>query len=467
MVPLMTVALATETDWHAEARVTGSLYPSFAVDEEGSDSGQGGVVDTRVRLGADVNFNDRDAFHLEGDVLDSQVLGNPWTLGGTDTRRRDVKGYGDASAYAPRRLSASTRMGPVALEAGLQTSHWGLGLLANDGAHGVAFGREDGGDTVLRLKAATMPIEGLPFYVVLTADRVYADELAVWLDGQAAYQGSLALLYRGDTTAGIYAVMRHQKEEDRQRSTTVGVVDLYAAVPLVTTDEAALTLSFEGAGIIGQTSRASSYNATDGLAVLSGGGLASLDLSRGPILASLRGGYATGDGDPYDEGTHDFAADPNLQVGMVLYDEVLGGIDARAYQQLDDDHNIGAPPDGAETIAAEGAWRRSTFAQPILGWQKGPLEARAGLLLAWSTTPVSQPFYSGRNGGNPTSHRNEDWSGSYHLGTELDWALGYTKQTEKASFQALAQGGYLLPGAGLGAEESLIMLHTLTLTAKR
>ena len=255
MLVLLTLATAAEVDGRAEARVIGSLYPSFAVDEEGADSGQGGGVDTRVRLGVDVNFNDEDAFHIEGDVLDSQVLGNPWTLGSTDARRRDVKGYGTASAYAPRRLSATTRVGPLALEAGLQTSHWGLGLLANDGAHGVAFGREDQGDTVLRLQAATMPIEGMPLVVVLSADRVYADDLAVWLEGQAAYQGSLALLYRGPTTAGIYGVIRHQKEADRARSTTVGVVDVYAAVPLVEGDTA-LVLSFEGAGVFGQTSRA-------------------------------------------------------------------------------------------------------------------------------------------------------------------------------------------------------------------
>lgn len=462
---LLTAALAAEVDTHVEARVIGSLYPSHALDDEGTTSGQNGVVDTRVRLGADLAFNDRDALHIEGDLFDAQVLGNPWVLGDEDARRRDQKGVLRGSAYVPRRLSATTALGPVSIEAGLQTSHWGLGLLANDGAHDPLFGRTDGGDTVLRLKLATMPLgPEKPLFVVATADRVYADEIGSWLAGQAAYQGSLAVLWRGDMELGAYAVYRNQKEAERRLVTSVGVLDVYGRVPLVQGDTN-VALGWEAVGIMGNTSRAASYNATDGLAVSSAGALGQLAVERGPIWGVLRGGYATGDGNPYDEGTHDFSADPNMNVGFVLYDEVLGTIDARAYQQLDDPGNIGQPPGGAETIAAEGAWRRSVFAQPVIAWT-GPVEVKLGAVLAWGTTPYAQPFTSGRAGGNPTTHLNDPWSGSYHLGTELDWSVSWTKDTDKAGFDVLAQGGYALPGAALGMEENLVMLHTLQLRAR-
>ena len=458
------LTLAAEVESSVEARVIGTLYPEVALDEDGTTTGQRGVLETRARVGLDVNFNDRDAMHLEGDVLDSQLLGNPWVLGSADTRRRDDKGVLNASSYAPRRLSATTKVGPVSVEAGLQTSHWGLGLVANDGAHDSWFGRLDGGDTVLRLKLATMPLgSDTPLYLIVNADRVYADDLALWLDGQAAYQGSLALLWKSEVELGAYGVLRHQREADRRLRTTVGVVDVYGSVPLVHTDDRWIGLAWEAAGIFGQTSRAASPSSMEGLSVRSAGGLAQLQARQGAFSTGLGGGWTTGDGDPYDGVTNDFAADPNLNVGFVLFDEVMGSIDARAYQQLDDPSNIGQPPDGADTIVAEGAWRRSAYLQPMLGWS-GPVHVWAGAVFAWNTAPYAQPFYSGRNGGNPTTHLNEDWSGSHRLGTELDWAVGWMNDT---GVDVVVQGGYLLPGPALGMDDSVVMMHMAHLRVRR
>ncbi len=269
----LSIALGAEVDAQGDARLLGSLYPDFEVDADGGTTGQKAVLETRLRVGVDLAFSDGDAFHLEGDVLDAQVLGNPWQLGAADTRRRDVKGLADASAYVIRRASFTSRTGPVLWEAGLQTSQWGLGLVANNGTADPLFGRVDGGDTVLRLKGSTMPLGAeTPLYLVLSADRVYADDAARWLDGQAAYQGVLALLWRGDVELGAYGVLRHQREEDRSLRTTAGVVDVYGRVPVIT-GETSVSLGWEAAGIVGQTSRAASYNSTSGLKLRSGGGL--------------------------------------------------------------------------------------------------------------------------------------------------------------------------------------------------
>jgi hypothetical protein len=337
--------------------------------------------------------------------------------------------------------------------------------VANNGATDPLFGRVDGGDTVLRLKLATMPLGAeRPLIVVANADRVYADDLASWLDGQAAYQGSLAALWRGNMELGAYVVYRRQRELDRRLLTSVGVLDIYGSIPLVQGDTT-VSLGWEAASIHGTTSRAASYNATDGLGVQNAGGLGELKVERGPVWGVLRGGYATGDGNPYDESTHDFVADPNMNVGFVLYDEVLGTIDARAFQQLDDPGNIGEPPGGADTIVAEGAWRRSVFAQPVVAWS-GPVDIRLGAVVAWGTSPYAQPFTSGRAGGNPTTHLNQAWSGSYHLGTEFDWAVAWSRSNDKGAVDLMAQGGYALPGDALGMDEKVVMLHTLQLRAR-
>ena len=89
----------------------------------------------------------------------------------------------------------------------------------------------------------------------------------------------------------------------------------------------------EVAGIFGETDRAQSYNSRDGLQVRSLGftGLASVSYDPLHTNVIFRGGYASGDGNPDDGGSHDFSFDRDFDVGMVLFDEVQGAIDAAAY----------------------------------------------------------------------------------------------------------------------------------------
>lgn len=454
-----------------ELRVLGSQVPDFAVNTDGTTVGQGMVLESRARLGFGLTFGRGAGFVLEADVLDAQLAGSPWQLGGMDTRRRDLVGVDalkDVSTYVPRQAMVYGPLGPVMMSAGLQTSHWGLGLLANDGTHDPLFGRNDGGDVVLRVRAATRPMgPESPLVLVAAADRVYADEIGRWQDDQAAYQGVLAVAWRGDTELGLYGVYRHQRESNRLLRTNVFVIDGTGRIPLVARDNLGLAFAFEGVAQLGHTSRASSYNSTDGLKIRQGAAVGQLELRSPRVQGWLRGGWASGDGNPYDDRTSNFSADANFGVGMVLYDEVLGSLDAAAYQQLNDASNIGQPPDGADTIVAEGAWRASTYVNPVVqvdvtDW----LHPRVGVLAAWATAPVGQAFTSGRAGGNPTSHLGEPWSGSYFLGTEFDWALEASGEFKGTQPALTLQGGYLLPGAGLGMDESVIMLHTVTGTLR-
>jgi hypothetical protein len=417
-------------------------------------------LDTRLRLGLAVNALGFDLL-AEGDAFTGQVLGDTWDLGETpDERRRHELGVLSADAFAPRALSMSRRTAIAKVDAGLMTSHWGLGMVANDGAHDAYFGRNDGADVVVRAKATTKPLETQPIYLVLAADRVYADDVGAWADDQEIYQLVFATLYGnpGGTTAGLYTVYRQQLEADDLRSTEAAVVDLYVdhtqKVGTLTVRAAA-----EAAWIDGGTSRGASYQSLDGLDVSQVGvtGLLEVDHDDWAPGFTVRGGYASGDADGYDDASTGFSFDQNFDVGMVMFDEVRGALGVETWNQLSDPDHLGQAPDGAERLVNEGAFSQSIFVQPIVRWPiRGGVDAKLGVLAAWATAPIASPFYTGRNGGVSATHLNEPSTEDRSLGVELDWAVelgeGLLPSVGGLNPAICLQGGHYFPGENIGTE---------------
>lgn len=443
-----------------DIRYVGALPPDHTVNPDGVTVGQGFVLHQRLRPGLELRT---DAFELrtQADVLTGQLAGDPWDIPRTeDERHREQVGVLDSDdTFTLRKGNVSGRLGPVQMVAGLVTSHWGLGMVANDGEHDpVGFGTSDFGDRVVRVRFTTAPLkkggEMYPLFISIAGDRVVEDDLARWSDGQDAYQGILSALYadRSGRKLGIYGVYRNQLEADDVRKTEAGVVDVYGNLPL-DLGEDRLSLAFEAAVIRGFTSRGNSYNSFEGLKVRSAGlvGQAHYEVGgpEGMVGAMLRGGWASGDGDPDDGYSRDFTFDRDYDVGMVMFDELGGAIDAGTYSQLTDPQYSYLPPDGVELVVNEGAVRRAAYVQPIVELKPKPwLGLKAGALLAWQTGPIAQPFETFQNGGVPANHLGESTTG-YSLGTELDWAvsLGDT-ETELGSLKAtpelLLQGGHLM-----------------------
>lgn len=444
-----------------ELRLLGSMYPDVVVDDEGTSTGGGFVLDSRLRGGLTWQ---RDAWKVgaELDLVEGQLAGDPWDLsGGVDARGRHELDALDDGLVELRRAYVEGRVGLVGIQAGLVTSHWGLGMVANDGAHDPWFGRADFGDRVLRLRLATRPLDGgqTPLTFVLAGDRVVEDDTAEWNPlegGQAAWQGIGSVLWQGDQTVGLYGVYRNQTETDGERTTEVGVLDLYGDAPIAL-GAWTLRLAIEAAAIAGSTDRTQTYNAREGLSVSSGGvtGLATLSPEGDKLLCVLRGGWASGDGDPDDDGSHDFAFDRDFDAGMVLYDEVQGAIEAQTHAQLLDPGNSGGPPEGVDALVTEGAFRRAAFVQPLVGGKPlSWLDLRAGVAVSWATAPPSQAFLTYRNGGVPVNHLGQPTSG-YALGTELDWAVKVGDVDMEVGRDALrpallVQGGHLLAADNLG-----------------
>jgi hypothetical protein len=435
----------------------------FPVDAEGNRYGEGPLYHLRSRPGFTVG-NSQVSFGTQWDIFTGHFADGTWEVPGTaDARDRHLSGVFHARNFKPRRLSVKANLPGAEIEAGLVTSHWGLGMLANDGDHQPWFGETDFGDRVIRMRVSTAPGPDSGLSITAAYDRVVEDDLARWSDGQWASQVLGALVYRdeADRTLGLYGVIRKQEEWTNERLTHAKIIDIYARSPVPLVGNQKLVLSLEVAGIDGRTNRATTYNSTESIQIRSGGAtaLVSYGTLDDRLTAHLSSGWASGDGDPDDNVSNDFRFDRDFGVGQVLFDEVLGAIDAAAFHTLSDPQYAGQPPDGLDATVSEGAFQTATFLQPVL--EARPLtwlHLRGGGAVSWSTKPIGQRFYTHRAGGTPHNQHNQPTDG-YHLGTELDWSL-VLDGTSKKLGQLIFSGGHLFLGESLkGAGPDRIDLY--------
>jgi len=447
-------------------RIQGTFLSDFPVDAEGTTIGQGAVLDQRFRVALAVEQG-RFRLGTEWDLLTGQLAGDLWDIpGDVDDRHREKFAVITADGFIPRRFSARVNGRIGQLEAGLVTSHWGLGMMANDGDHEPLFGRTDFGDRVVRLRGTTRPFakaEGFPgrehVYLTAAADMVLADDMAQIADGQIATQAILSVLYRPEDARrlGVYLVHRHQDELAQDRSSDLMVIDGYGVLPIALGKTGwSVELAVEAAGVLGRTDRSLSYNERSELEVRAAGVTARATFrSQGEALqVHLRGGWASGDNNPDDGRTSSFTFDRDFDVGLILFDQVMGGVNAAAHALLVDPEHGGVAPDGVDTLATEGAFQNAMYVQPAV--QVAPfswLDLRGGLMFAGASAPVAHPFYTFREGGSTRNHHNLAPSGGL-LGSELDWAVRVGGQLpwggERApSLRLRVQGGHLFLGGAL------------------
>jgi hypothetical protein len=476
LIPLMTTPppadMPSKLATHGELRLLGSLPPDFVVDTLGNRVGQEFVLDSRLRVGVEWHPGSNWKIELQGDGFSGQVLGDPWDLAGTeDARHRERMGVVQPESFIPRVASVSGLIGGAHLEAGLVSSHWGLGMVSNDGAHDGLFGREDMGDRPIRVKLATQPLgrsgESLPLFLAVAVDQIVQDDMADRALNQSARQilGSVLTVTPAGGRVGLLAVNRLQVEPD-ESFTRARFIDLYAEQPFQIGDWT-LQLATEIARITGTTTRLQSYNSRLGMWVGSLGAVGELALTSPDerFTAHLRTGYASADADPDDGFTQEFRFDPNYNVGMVLFDELMGAVEVGTYNRITDPAISGEPPNGIDAHVTEGSVRGAIYLQPVLEVHPLPwLEARLGGVFAWNTSPVREPFNSYRNGGVPTNHLGEPTEG-YHLGTELDWALEFGDPEQNLSPlrlnpQLILQGGHLQASSDMGGETLHLLMAT-------
>ena len=457
---------ASMVEWRAWGE-QGSL-PELGV----GDPDRVGGVYNRVRARLDYSPKPPSLeTRLEADLLSGQIVGRPWPEidrdvdpGTTPRRRAWDRALGDV--IDPRALYAGW-YSPVGLvRAGLQSSQWGLGVLANGGERQdeELFNQRFGGDRSLRLLLATTPMlafEGLEgaehLYVALGADLVWRDENASWLRGDDAYQGLMSVFWRDDRTfAGVYVVGREQRDRDgdelsvwaadasfhHERSDRRGVWELGVGGEL--------------AGLRGRTTRSLPLTGEgDEVGVRGVGAAGELDVYHRPTEIGLRllTGYASGDANPDDDTLYRFRFDPNYKVGLILFDHYIPAVTRAWWRGASDPEQLGEPPRGVEQLTSDGGVENAIYLNPQITFgQPDELLTGVGVVRAWAAAPLIDPFRSFERGGQPTGVRGAPGD-ARDLGWEVDAAARYRLELiEAMTLEFKAEFGILFPGRAFETE---------------
>ncbi len=331
---------------------------------------------------------------------------------------------------------------------GFMTSHWGLGLVANDGAHrwepgSARFTDPRGGDLVLRGFVSTGPLTAAHLTAALAVEKVRRD--SVLLDGDSAYQliASVLLGHDQPTQAGYFLVHRHQSALDGS-VLDVNVIDVAARIA-IDLERAKLTLEAEGAVVSGKTTLGASLDVPRSDVLQLGGALrASLAAERvGGVLDLL---FASGDSNTHDPRVNGFHANPNFETGLLLFRYVQAAQTGRGVVTASDPQLVGAPPAGVERLPTRGGLTDAFVVFPRL-WVRPlrGLETYGGVLFALAPAKTVDPFNTEIAGGAPRNALGGD-PGAY-LGTEIDLGLRYRVYPRGTELTAGAEGGLLLPGS--------------------
>ncbi|MEC7988183.1 MAG: hypothetical protein VX278_23655 [Myxococcota bacterium] len=461
---LSSLALSEESssviDVHATLRLNATQRPGFAVDFEGEYLEEGWSFDSRLRSGMVVQEK-AWSFTLDGDIFHGQFAGTPWNLSGVEHRYHPERiGLLNPDNFALRNANLKAKIGAVGILAGVVTSHWGMGLVSNDGAHEREFGRADYGDRMLRMALSTKMSDVV---YTLAGDFVLEDDIGGASDSYRSYQGLFSVNYipAKHSQIGILGVYRHQTDIETEQLLRGFFIDSYAKTQLVLG-----SVQFEGeaevAYLHGQTDRITNRNNPDGLPVRSLGAAFRVEAkpsSEEPsinISGGVNGGYASGDADPSDGLYSTFTFDRDHNAGAFLFDLHQAAREVAEHNLLIDPEHAGQPPDGVDSLVTEGAIRQTMYLQPFLNYTPvKQLQLRLGSVHAWSTTPIRSAFISYRNGGVALNYAGEEADG-YFLGSELNWRLTAENLSESTQWLSVfVEGAHLLPSKNLSTEEIL------------
>ncbi len=361
-------------------------------------------------------------------------------------------------------------LSPIGLfRIGQQPSHWGMGIIANDGDHPSLFGDYYRGSIAERILFATKPLgKESPLTVAIAGDLIFRDSNADLSDDETALQGVLAAYYQDkrDNMLGFYGVYRSQKRESRalpgrdfDETLKIWALDsagkFNAKIPGT---RGHVFGEYEAAYVIGDTSFVRTTQQTRnntredvrsfgtamrlGAVTTHGDG----DQRWGDFVASLEWGWTSGDANPNDGVTRRFRFDPNHNVGLILFDEVLHWKTARASAAARDPELTQRPNPGTDLLPSDGSVFGATYLYPnIVVRPVRQLDLKAAVVIAQTTADFVDPVQVGTNGVFVNYDGGD--SRSHDLGIELDGGFEYRLALDYGmTLQLGAQGGVLFPG---------------------
>jgi hypothetical protein len=339
------------------------------------------------------------------------------------------------------------------------TSYWGMGLVANDGAHGwapgnAAFADPRGGDRVLRVMLASGPLTRFGITAAAGFDWVQGDDAMI--EDDSARQGVAAVTVGAGHphSAGVYGVYRRQTSPAGDRL-TVGVVDVYGRTSHALPAGLSLAAEAEAALITGQTTLAATVDYPE-QNVLQLGAALRVALSHKRLGGVLEILYAAGDASADDDQQNAFKPDPNFEMGLLLFRHVLAGHTGRAVATAGDPEITGVPSQGLERFPTRGSASNTVALFPRGWWRPlDGLEIYAGPLFAFTVTESADPFNTRLAGG--VARNALDGAPGRYLGTELDGGVRFRALLFGTELTVGAEGGVLLPGSALAQADGSAM----------
>ncbi|MFN7955892.1 MAG: hypothetical protein U0610_29535 [bacterium] len=481
---------------------------------EGLDAGLTG--EHRLRVEPRLELFGQLSVHAQIDVLDGVLF--------SDTGDRSFLAYSDQpppnelgdslDSFRVNRAWAEWRSPAGTLRFGRQPSHWGLGMVANDGDRDdAAFGDSHLGDASDRVLFGTKPLSVIEALTTGTRPDAASDPLTLGLGydfgvdrgavvepGDDVTQYLAALLWdaRGSTAfrepvahrgaggprgaasrIGFYAVRREQTHDDRLVSgparpareiLDAWVLDTSGRI-VVAADTARgfeLRVEWEAAYVTGKTNFTVSRVAatpSDPFPVSDAeqwGGIARLVAESESVAIRLEGGAASGDGNRFDDRVTDFRFHPDYNVGLILFDELLATVTAAQAFNVVDQLGEGGPVAflGANYLASDGSVTNALYLNPVVEVDPVPgTSLVAGLVWARALEPWVDPFNDAFFGGGAGTLNS--FGGdvrSKDLGVEVDVAIHQALPLglDVVHAEAALEYGHLFSGAafrdGQGAD---------------
>jgi len=465
----------------------------------------------RIRLEPKVILFDQFFFSSQVDILSGMLSGRTsgkeymW-FAQRGQRWNDIDGAdtSHSGGMHVRRYYGSWESPVGLLRVGRQGSNWGLGILANDG-NGFRndFGDAYYGDNVDRVLFGTKPYS--LFKYILTGEKPNQDKdpvtVAFAYDWHVARDNSvkneedkedlrnasdridlsneslrddLVHQYVGAIRVetepfegGFYIVRRYQDHFDAlvpannrpsEEFLRVWVFDVYGKLKLKPSflDGGEVFLEGELARIVGETNLTVSrilqqpgdpFPVSD---ISQLGWVVRGGVRHSWVEAKLETGYASGDSNPFDDQVKNFKFHPDYNVGMILFDDLLGHVSSASAFNATLVFDEGGPVRtlGADLLPSNGSVTNAVYINPTIKIQPTDcLETVVGVLWARTATDFVDPAIDFLFGGawgqfNPLGGP----SGNYELGWEIDLGVKYTWDRPYWDLVLGAQYAHFFPG---------------------
>lgn len=387
-VALPSTADAVEFRLDGMYRLRANMFDSLSLERgEERDEGRRSFIDQRLRLVPHLRINSGVHVFADFDVLDALTFGanpagaDPAVLVAVGQQQADgtlfnepvpltggsLPGEDYQDSLFVRRAWVEVYTPYVDIKVGRMASHWGLGILANDGSCDTC----DYGDIVDRIMVSTSLID--PVRISFAIDT--RAEGFINRDDDTH-----SLLLQGGLLHEVYKIggyVRFTRQPSNKFNLLHG--DLWGSAKL-----GPVKVDLEM--LINWGAAETTDIGVEDLKILSGGGALEATLAVSPWEAGLSLGVATGDKDPTDNAWHTLRFDRDYDVGLLMFEHPLPQF------QIGDAANVADGPlgnvDVTSAISQEGV-SNAFFIRPRFHFDLlDNLRAGINFVTAWPVVPA-------------------------------------------------------------------------------